>query len=60
MQANTNTTTRPTLLRATTEALADFGSSVLLPLVVPTLALGGLVALFVGPLWILARTLGVC
>jgi hypothetical protein len=56
MQANKNTT----LLRATTEALADFGAGVLLPLVVPTLALGGLVALFVGPLWILAHTLGVC
>jgi len=56
---NTTTTNRHTLAPVA-EALADFGAGVLLPLVVPTLALGGLVALFVGPLWILARTLGVC
>jgi len=53
------TTTTTTMLARTTEALADFGAGVLLPLVVPTLVLGGLVALFVGPLALLARSLGV-
>lgn len=57
---HTNTTTTTPAPARIAEALADFGAGVLLPLVVPTLALGALVALFVGPLWILARTLGVC
>jgi len=55
---HTNTTMRPTLLRATAEALADV-AHVLLPLALRALALAALVALFVGPLWILARSLGV-
>jgi hypothetical protein len=54
MRTNTNASQTLPLLRA----LSDFGAGVLLPLMVPTIALGGLVTLFVGPLWLLARTLG--
>ena len=52
----TTTTTLRTLATTTTEALADFGAGVLLPLG----GLAALGALFVGPLFLLARSLGVC
>lgn len=55
MRHTTNTTPAP-LLSTVAEHVADF----VLGVAAPLLGLGGLVALFVGPLWILARTLGVC
>lgn len=43
------------IINATTET-----ASTLATIVSPLLKLGALVGLFVGPLWILARTLNVC
>jgi len=57
---HTTTTTTParSLVLLARETVSDFVLGVLAPLAVPALVLGGLVALFVGPLVLLARSCG--
>ena len=55
----TTTTPARSLGSLALESVSDFVLGVLVPLAAPALLLGGLVALFVGPLYLLARSLGV-